>query len=101
MKFSGIVSILFCGIIISRYSLLNLNEKSFEIVNKLCSTVSELFEKIAFLIIGVSVFAFEYPLKDIGFLNYFVCFCILLIARFFNIYILSFIINKSKKKYIS
>ena len=85
----------------SRYAVINLNKRNYKLVMKLCSTVAETFEAFAFMVIGVSVFGFSYPVKEIGFLGFFMNFLFLLVSRFFNIIIVSFIVNRCMIKRIN
>ena len=102
LNFSGIISILFNGLFLSRYSLFNLNKKSFLILNKVITALSDIFESVAFLIIGLSLFTFHFPEisknEKITFFFFFVNFCFLLISRFINIFVVSAILNFFKKK---
>lgn len=77
----------------SRYGLHNMNKRTHRLLIKLSSTISEAFETFAFMIIGISVFGFSYPIEKIGIFTLFVNFLILLVARFVNIFIVSFFIN--------
>ena len=97
-EYSGIVAILFCGIALSRYGTINLNKRSYKLVKNLASTVSEIFESIAFLIIGVAAFGLSFRLQSIGVTALFLNFAILLLARFINISVISLIINLSRVK---
>lgn len=85
----------------SRYALQNMNKKTDKLLTKLSSTISDTFETLAFMIIGISVFGFSYPIEKIGILTLVVNFLILLVARFFNIYVISWFINICKMKRMS
>lgn len=85
----------------SRYAVHNMNKRTHKLLDKLSSTVSETFETLAFLIIGISVFGFSYPIQKIGVLTIAVNFVILLFARFVNIYVTSFFINACRIKRIN
>jgi NhaP-type Na+/H+ or K+/H+ antiporter len=100
IEYSGIVAILFCGISLSRYGSINLNKRAFKLVKNLASTISEIFESVAFLIIGVAAFGLSYRLQSIGFAALGYNFIILLVARFINISVISLIINLSRMKQI-
>lgn len=67
----------------------------------MCSTIADTFESTAFLMIGVSVFAASYPISKIGFLGYFFNFLFLIIARAGNVFLISLIINLTKKKFLN
>jgi NhaP-type Na+/H+ or K+/H+ antiporter len=70
-------------------------------VLNLASTISDIFESVAFLIIGVSVFGLSYKLQSIGFPALIFNFFIILLARFVNITVISLIINLSKIKHVN
>ena len=55
MSLSGIVSIIFCGITMTRYALPNLSENGLRLMNKLYHTLSYTFENTVFLFIGIGV----------------------------------------------
>jgi len=85
----------------SRYAMHNMNKRTHRLLTKLSSTISETFETLAFLIIGISVFGFSYPIEKIGIGTIVVNFCILLIARYVNIYVTSALINCCRIKRIN
>ena len=85
----------------SRYALHNMNKRTNRVLTNLSSTISETFESFAFMIIGISVFGFSYPIEKIGALTLLVNFLILLVARFINIFTVSFFINVCRIKRIS
>ena len=99
--YSGIISILFCGITISRYAVHNLNRRNYKLMMKLCLTISETFETFAFLVIGVSLFGFTYSSVNIGYPQLMANFLFLIISRFFNIQTVSYIVNKMRIKNIN
>jgi len=93
-KLSGIVAILFCGIVQAQYAFENLSEESKRLSATFLSILALLAETLVFGYLGLALFTFEAQF-DVIF-----CFAgtaIILIARAFNVYPLSFIVNKGRK----
>ncbi|XP_059156900.1 sodium/hydrogen exchanger 6-like isoform X3 [Physella acuta] len=95
---TGIVAVLFCGITQAHYTYNNLSIESkyrskqlFEVMNFLC-------ENFVFLYIGVSIFTFEALKWHAGFI--FASFMAVIVARFFNVYPLSFLLNLGRSNKI-
>jgi len=90
---SGIVSILFCGIVLAHYCYHNLSEdcrifsaKFFELIAALCDT-------LIFIYLGLAVFSFE---KDIDWgLTPLTC-VIIILARCCQVFPLSFLVNLTR-----
>lgn len=70
-------------------------------IQKLSSTIADVFESIAFLMIGISVFGLSYPYDKIGLIGYTMNFLFLLISRFINIVSVSFLINYFRIKKVN
>eukprot|EP01118_Nematostelium_gracile_P013609 TRINITY_DN5163_c0_g5_i1.p1 TRINITY_DN5163_c0_g5~~TRINITY_DN5163_c0_g5_i1.p1 ORF type:complete len:601 (-),score=192.67 TRINITY_DN5163_c0_g5_i1:69-1667(-) len=87
---SGIVSILFCGIVMGQYTYENLSAESKELTMNFFSIMALLTETLVFGYLGLSLFVFE-ELFDIGFI--FAGTAVILIARACNVYPLTAIIN--------
>ena len=87
--------------ILSRYGLLNLNKEAHKIVLKLSSTVSQLFEDIAFLIIGITLFGVSHKFEKIDLFVVLLNFGFLFISRLVAITIVSCLVNTLKVKNIS
>lgn len=94
---SGIVSIMFCGIAMARYALLNVDSSVKKLNKKLYHTLAYSCENLVFLFMGIGLVSFELAWSKAGFwLIFFAC-LILLFARFINIVSISFILNRTRK----
>ena len=58
---SGIVSILFCGIFMARYTFPNLSETTQSMVSKAYAAIAHAAETIVFLFLGMGLFSFNLP----------------------------------------
>ena len=63
LSLSGIVSIVFCGIAMARYSLPNVTEAGKRVNKRLYHTVAYICENLVFVFIGVGIVAFDLPWK--------------------------------------
>lgn len=93
--YSGIVSIVFCGIVMARYALPNLTENGKSLLNKFYHFLAYNFENLVFLFIGIGMvgFNFEWIRTGVGLAVSTVI--IVLVARFANVKIISGILNKT------
>ncbi|XP_062575375.1 sodium/hydrogen exchanger 9-like [Saccostrea cucullata] len=96
---TGIVAVLFCGITQAHYTYNNLSIESKIRTKQLFELMNFLAENFVFLYIGVAVFTFHSQEWNI----FFILSAILavFIARFFNIYPLSLLLNLGRKNKIS
>lgn len=92
LQLSGIVSILFCGIIMSHYTKWNLSDDSRHIVEAFFEIVAYIAETFIFIYIGTTVFLSEHRYKDIPFTL--LTLIVVLLSRALNIYPLTFLINR-------
>jgi len=95
---SGIVSVLFCGILQAHYTFHNLSAESKTRTRQLFELINFLMENFIFSYIGVSMFTFSRH----RFQFVFIIGSVLAIgvARAFNIYPLSFLLNFGRKRKI-
>lgn len=93
---SGIMSLFFCGIILSHYNSHNLSPTSQITAHNILKSIAVLSEYFVFLYIGMGVFTSTF--KHINFLFCFLCFVLCLLGRVVNIFPLSFIANFFRKK---
>jgi len=93
---SGIVSMLFCGIFMAHYAYENLSIKSQNTTKYTFQLLAFLSENFIFIYLGITIFTRDGYLFD-PLLILFV-FLIIMVARFLNVYPLSFIINFFTKK---
>lgn len=94
-ELTGIVGILFCGITQAHYTYNNLSEESKYRTKQLFELMNFLAENFVFLYIGVSIFTFQYQRWHAGFI--FASVFSIIVARFLNIYPLSFLLNIGRK----
>ncbi|XP_012942266.1 sodium/hydrogen exchanger 9 [Aplysia californica] len=96
--FTGIVAVLFCGITQAHYTYNNLSTESKHRTKQLFELMNFLSENFVFLYIGVSIFTFERHKWHAGFI--FSAFLAIIVARFFNVYPLSFLLNLGRSNKI-
>ena len=96
-ELSGIVSIVFCGITMARYALPNLTDNGLKLMNRLYHTLSHTFENSAFLFIGIGFVAIDLPWKQMGPGLFAFAFLALHSARYCNIKVISYLVNKPRK----
>jgi len=94
MGLSGIVAILFSGIVMAQYTIPNLSPESKEFTAKIWGAWALITETFVFLYLGLAVFSFahEYNLAFmlVGLLSIFP-------ARAANVFPISFIVNKTRR----
>ncbi|XP_013067642.1 sodium/hydrogen exchanger 9-like isoform X9 [Biomphalaria glabrata] len=95
---TGIVAVLFCGITQAHYTYNNLSIESKYRTKQLFELMNFLSENFVFLYIGVSIFTFEPNKWHAGFI--FATFFAVIVARFLNIYPLSFLLNLGRSNKI-
>jgi NhaP-type Na+/H+ or K+/H+ antiporter len=88
------VSIVFCGIAMVRYALPNVTENNRKVNKRLYNTLAYTFENLVFIFIGVGFVSFDLAWKEMG-ASLFICsFIIINLARYFNVEIISYFLNK-------
>ena len=97
-QMSGIVSVLFCGIFQAHYTFHNLSLESKVRTQQLFEVLHFLLENFIFSYIGVSMFTFAHHKFVFSFIL--TAFLAIAVARAFNIYPLSFILNLGRKNKI-
>jgi solute carrier family 9 (sodium/hydrogen exchanger), member 8 len=98
VELSGIMSLFFCGIVLSQYNSHNLSPTSQITAHNIFKCMAALSEFFVFLYIGMGLFTNKYTQINFTFLALSMLFC--LIARIFNIFPLSFIANLGRKQSI-
>uniref|UniRef100_A0A0L8HKW3 Cation/H+ exchanger transmembrane domain-containing protein n=1 Tax=Octopus bimaculoides TaxID=37653 RepID=A0A0L8HKW3_OCTBM len=107
---TGIVAVLFCGITQAHYTYNNLSSESKARTKQLFELCNFLAENFVFLYIGVSVFTFQamkwhaifiFSAFVSFFLTDFLIHFAIIIARFSNVYPLSYLLNLGRKNKIS
>lgn len=92
---SGIVAILFCGVVMAHYTYHNLSPQAQKFSTKLFKVMASLSEMFVFAYLGLALFSFD-QVYDIGLIFFSVLFC--LASRLFNIFPLSLMINIYQRK---
>ncbi|CAD8118443.1 unnamed protein product [Paramecium sonneborni] len=95
--FSGIVSIVFCGIVMAKYALPNLSESGKELLNKFYHILSYNFENLVFLFIGIGMVGYDLAWSEMGIILGISIIIIVVFARLINIKINSFILNRYRQ----
>lgn len=95
---SGIMSLFFCGIVMSHYNRYNLSPTSQITSHNIFKSMAVLSEYFVFLYIGMGVFTGRYT--QINVLFFVLCTIFCLVARVFNIFPLSYIANWGRKETI-
>lgn len=93
-ELSGIVTIMFCGISINKYALPNMSESGKKMTHSIYSAAGSTFENLSFMFIGIGFFSFNHDWQNLGVMIFVVSFIAITAARFIQIYLLSWIINR-------
>ena len=96
---SGIVAVLFCGIMQSYYTYINLSEESRRRTKEILELINFLAENFVFSYMGLSLFTYRDHQWVPGFIT--VSFVAIFAGRVINIYVLSFLLNLGRHKRIS
>jgi NhaP-type Na+/H+ or K+/H+ antiporter len=91
MQLSGIVSILFCGIIMAHYTTHNLSPETEEFSRRFFKTMAFGCESFVFIYMGLATFTYEQDWEHWPIIV--VAIIAMLISRLFNVYPNSFLIN--------
>jgi len=95
LALSGIVAILFCGIVMAHYSYNNLSKESKHLSSKMFEVLALITETLVFAYLGLALFSFDSE-YDPAFI--FPGIIIILIARAAHVFPLSFLINLMRKE---
>ncbi|KAG8002610.1 Sodium/hydrogen exchanger 8 [Nibea albiflora] len=90
IKLSGIMSILFAGIVMSHYTHHNLSPVTQILMQQTLRTVAFMCETCVFAFLGLSIFSFPHKF-EISFVIW--CIVLVLLGRAINIFPLSFLLN--------
>jgi len=99
LKLSGIMSLFFCGLVMSHYNSYNLSATSQVTAHYIFKSLAVLSEFFVFLFIGMGIFTGKFKHWNLFFFVLCIVFC--LIGRFFNTFPLSFVANLGRHKSIS
>jgi len=104
LALSGIVAIMFCGITMSVYAFDNLSEGAQTLTTQMYKVAAKLAESFVFIYLGMSVFAFQAANHSLLMLSnnmqislVLVGIFAILVARLFNIYPCSLIVNMFRR----
>lgn len=96
LQFTGIVSVLFCGVFQAHYTYNNLSEESQTQTKEIFNLLNFLSENFIFVYIGISLFTYGHHQWEFSFILGAIIAIIL--ARALNIYPLAYVINLSRSK---
>lgn len=95
---SGIMAILFCGIVMSHYTHFNLSTVTQITMQQTMRTLAFIAETCVFAYLGLAIFSFKHQI-EISFIIWSIVLC--LIGRAFNIFPLAFLVNKFREHKIT
>ena len=98
LELSGIVAILTNGIFLSYYATPNISSTSKKVLKMGYETLAYSAETVVFIFLGLGLFAFNHPYEQMGFFTFFFTIINLSIARFLNVYFVSWLANKGRSK---
>jgi sodium/hydrogen exchanger-like protein 6/7 len=98
-QLTGIVAILFCGMMQSHYTYINMSNESKQKTKDFFDLLNFVAENFVFVYMGLSLFSFAHHQWLFGFILF--SFVAIFIARVINVYCLSFLLNLGRKKKIS
>lgn len=93
-ELSGIVAILTNGIVLNYYATPNISEASRKVTKIAVDTIAYVTETMVFLFLGIGMIAFDHPYEDLGPDYMISTFINLNIARFLNIAIVTWMVNR-------
>lgn len=94
LELSGIMAILFCGIVMSHYTHFNLSPVTQITVQHLFRTAAFVSETCVFAYLGMSIFSYEHKFET-SFIVWSIIFC--LAGRAFNVFPLSMVVNRFRE----
>jgi len=93
---SGIVAILTNGIFLNIYAIPNISRGSRKVLKIAYETIAYSAETLVFIFLGIGVFTFDHPTNKVGFMGILLTILNLNFARFCNIGVVSFLVNKNR-----
>jgi NhaP-type Na+/H+ or K+/H+ antiporter len=85
-KFSGIVTIFFCGISTRRYVLKNMNHSVKDFFSQMMEIVANLMETSCFIIMGLSIFLIDFAAYRMWFIGFVIV--LMVVGRMISVYFL-------------
>jgi sodium/hydrogen exchanger 8 len=101
LQLSGIVSILFCGMFMARYTVPNLSEMSRAVVGRAYSVCAHAAEVLVFIFLGLGLFSFDLSFSSLGIGLFCSALLATLLARACNILCCSALLNCFRRHKIS
>ena len=98
LELSGIVAILINGIFLSYYATPNITSTSKKVLKMSYETLAYTAETLVFIFLGFGLFSFQHPYKEMGAWTMIFTIINLGIARYANVYFVSWIVNKFRSK---
>ena len=96
LQLSGIVAILTNGIVLNYYATPNVSRASRQVIKIVVDSFAYLTETMVFLFLGIGVFTFDHQYEKMGAGTLILSLINFNLARFFNIAITSWLVNKSR-----
>nr|ALR87234.1 antiporter NHX2 [Mesembryanthemum crystallinum] len=91
---SGIVSILFTGIVMKHYTFSNLSEKSQQFVSEFFHLISSLAETFIFIYMGLDIVMEKHSWSHVGFIFFSIIFIV--ISRAVNVFSCGYLVNLAR-----
>lgn len=95
-ELSGIVAILTNGIVLNYYATPNISAASRKVTKIAVDTIAYVTETMVFLFLGIGMIAFKHPYEEMGAGTMAMTVVNLNIARFLNICIVTYLVNRSR-----
>jgi len=95
-ELSGIVAILTNGIVLNYYATPNISVASRKVTKIAVDTIAYVTETMVFLFLGIGMVAFDHPYGDMGTGSMLTTVLNLNIARFLNIFFVTYMVNRSR-----
>ena len=98
LELSGIVAILTNGLFLNLYAAPNISVPSRNVLKIAYEACAYGAESLVFVFLGIGLFAFDHPFKSIGFGAIILSIVNLNLARLFNIFVVTKIVNWSRSE---
>lgn len=96
LELSGIVAILVNGLFLNLYATPNISRGSQKVLKIAYETIAYSAETMVFVFLGIGVFAFDHPMEQLGIGAVVLAIINLNIARFLNVSIVSWLVNRAR-----
>jgi len=95
---SGIVTIVFCGIAMKKYTLPNMSNEAKKLTQTIYGILSHTFENLTFMFIGIGFFSFKHDWVNLGISFFLLTSLLITFARFFQVFFVGWILNRFREK---